>query len=265
MAKTDLWAAGEAYEPYVGRWSRRVAPQFIAGLGMAPNKRWLDVGCGTGALSATILAQCSPASIVGIDPSEGFLAHARKTITDPAAEFRVGDAQAIPVGDRTVDAAVSGLVINFVSDKDRAVREMARATVPGGCVAAYVWDYAGEMQMMRRFWDAAAALDPAALEKTEGSRFPICREQPLLDLFRSAGLERVAVRAIDTPTVFRNFDDYWAPFLAGGAPAPAYCMALPEPRRKALRERLRTTLPTRPDGSIALIARAWAVQGTVPK
>jgi hypothetical protein len=140
---------------------------------------------------------------------------------------------------------------------------MARAVRREGIVAAYVWDYAGEMQLMRRFWDAAVALDPAALDKDEGWRFPVCRPEPLAALFEGAGLAAVEHRAIDVPTVFRDFDDYWQPFLGGQGPAPAYCTALPEDRRDALREQLRATLPTAPDGSIPLTARAWAVKGRV--
>ena len=127
---------------------------------------------------------------------------------------------------------------------------------------SYVWDYAGEMQMMRRFWDAAVALNPAALDKDEGRRFPVCRPEPVTALYKNAGLANVEVRAIDAPTVFENFDDYWAPFLGGQAPAPGYCMSLSEDLRAALRDRVRSTLPFRDDGSVHLIARAWAVRGT---
>ncbi|MBV1796746.1 class I SAM-dependent methyltransferase [Siccirubricoccus sp. G192] len=258
-----LWAAGEAYEPYVGRWSRLVAAEFLGRLGVARGARWLDVGCGTGALSGTILDRCAPAAVIGVDPSEGFLAHARRHVADARAEFRRGDAQALPVGDAGFDAVVSGLVLNFVPDQPKAAGEMRRAARPGGTVAAYVWDYAKGMQMMRRFWDAAVALDPeGAGGKDEALRFALCRPGPLRRLFEEAGLRGVEVAAIEVPTVFRDFDDYWIPFLAGGAPAPAYCMALSEDRRAALRERLRATLPTEPDGSIRLSARAWAVQGT---
>jgi SAM-dependent methyltransferase len=260
-----LWAAGEAYEPYVGRWSRRVAAEFLAWLGLPEGGRWLDVGCGTGALAGAILARCAPAAVTGIDPSEAFLAHARRQVTDPRAAFHRGDAQALPVGDAAFDAAVSGLVLNFVPDQAQAAREMRRAVRPGGTVAAYVWDYAEGMQMMRRFWDAAAALDPAgAGGKDEALRFGLCRPGPLRALFEGAGLDGVEVRAIEVPTVFRDFDDYWTPFLAGGAPAPAYCLSLEEDRRAALRERLRASLPTAPDGGIPLTARAWAVRGTAP-
>ncbi len=262
-AQRDVWASGDRYEPYVGRWSRPVARDFVDWLGVAKGKRWLDVGCGTGALAQTLLERAAPEQVLGIDPSEGFLANARRYITDPRARFETADAQALPVADAAFDAAVSGLVLNFVPDQAKAAREMRRAVKPGGTVAAYVWDYAGEMQMMRRFWDAAVALDPAAREKDEGVRFPLCRPEPFAALLRDAGLRNVEVRAIDVPTVYRDFDDFWTPFLSGQAPAPGYCMSLSEERRSALREHLRATLPFRPDGSIALIARAWAARGRV--
>src|SRR6478672_9711538 len=176
--RKDVWASGNAYEPYVGRWSRLVAREFVDWLDVAPGRRWLDIGCGTGALSRTILERAAPQVLMGIDPSEGFIAHARSAVIDPRAGFGVGDAQSVPATDRAFDVAVAGLVINFVPDMAKAAAEMARVTRPGGTGAAYVWDYAGEMQMMRRFWDAAVALDPAALDKDEGRRFPVCRPEP---------------------------------------------------------------------------------------
>jgi SAM-dependent methyltransferase len=259
--RRDVWASGDAYEPYVGRWSRVVAREFVAWLGVSPRRRWLDVGCGTGALTQAILDGADPEGVTGIDPSEGFIAYARSRVTSQTAHFEVGSAQSLPIGDAVFDATVSGLVLNFVPDPTRAVNEMARTTRSTGRVAAYVWDYAGEMQLMRRFWDAAIALDPAARQRDEGRRFPICQERPLADLFKAAGLGRVEVRAIDVPTVFRDFDDYWLPFLGGQGPAPGYCMSLTEDRRGALRERLRATLATGADGRIELTARAWAVRG----
>jgi SAM-dependent methyltransferase len=265
--RKETWAAGDAYEAYVGRWSRSVAREFAEWLGVPPGLRWLDVGCGTGALSQAVLDRCAPASLMGIDPSEGFVAHVRQHMADPhmadpRAEFRIGDARALPVDDAAFDVAVSGLVLNFVPDPADAVAEMSRAVRPlTGVVAAYVWDYAGEMRMMRYFWDAAVALDPAARDKDEGTRFPLCRPEPLRDLFTAVGLIDVEVRAIDIPTVFRDFDDYWTPFLGGQGPAPGYCMSLPEERRNTLRDRLRSALPSGPDGRIHLTARAWAVRG----
>jgi SAM-dependent methyltransferase len=257
----SIWASGAAYEPYIGRWSRLVAREFLAWLALPPESRWLDVGCGTGALSATILAFAGPATVTGIDASEGYAAYAREQIRDGRAQFRQGDAQALPFQDGDFDATVSGLVLNFLPEPSRGLAEMARVTEPSGAVAVYVSDYAGEMQLIRHFWDAAAALDPAAAELDEGRRFPICRPAALERLFTEAGMEDVAVRAIDVPTLFRDFDDYWSPFLGGQGPAPGYAMSLNQERRAALRECIRADLPTAGDGSIQLIARAWAARG----
>jgi SAM-dependent methyltransferase len=199
--------------------------------------------------------------MLGVDPAQPFLEFARSRLRDAEVEFHAGSAQALPCEDEAFDAAVSGLVLNFVPDPPRALAEMRRVVRPGGTVAVYVWDYAGEMQLMRRFWDAAGALDPAARELDEGRRFPICQPERLASLFGEAGLAATASRAIDVPTVFGDFDDYWTPFLGGQGPAPGYCMSLNESRRTALRERLRATLPAAGDGSLSLMARAFAIRG----
>ena len=234
---SDVWASGAAYEAYVGRWSRRVADEFLGWIAVPAGGGWLDVGCGTGELTRVILDRCQPAAVTGVDPSHPFLALAVERTTDHRAEFRAGDAQALPFEDSRFDACVSGLVLNFVPEPQRSVSEMARVTRGGGTVAAYVWDYAGEMEMIRYFFDAAVVLDPAAAEVDEGSRFPVCSPDGLAALFTSAGLRGVATRAIDTPTHFRDFDNYWTPFLAGTGVAPAYDMSLSEPERAAARAR----------------------------
>ena len=257
----DVWADGDAYEAYVGRWSRRVAEAFLAWLAVPRGRRWLDVGCGTGALTVTVLAAADPSRVVGVDPSEGFLATARVRIADARATFRVGDARALPLPNCSSDAVVSGLALNFVPDPAGAVAELARVASPGGVVAAYVWDYAEGMAMMRFFWDAATDLDPAAAELDEGRRFSLCRPDSLAQLWAGAGLDDVAVTAIEIPTVFEDFDDYWRPFLGGQGSAPGYVASLSEDHRRALRDLLRTRLPARPDASIRLTARAWAVRG----
>jgi SAM-dependent methyltransferase len=263
--RKDTWAAGKLYEPYVGRWSRLVAKDFLAWLQAAPNLDWLDVGCGTGALTESIFQQVQPRSVTGIDPSAGFVEHARAHITDPRATFDIADAQSLPVESAHFDAAVAGLVLNFVPNPLVAVREMARAVRPGGVVAAYVWDYAGKMELMRYFWDAAVELDAAALDLDEGRRFPLCQPDPLSALFTQGGLGEVQIQSVDVPTKFHDFDDYWTPFLGGQGPAPAYAMSLSEEKRCALRDRIRTRLPIARDGSIGLMARAWAVRGRTAK
>ncbi len=257
----DVWATGAAYEAYVGRWSRLVAGEFVRWVGAPPRSRWLDVGCGSGALVEAIVGHAEPQTVLGIDRSKGFVAHARARVTGARTAFHVADAQALPVQDGGFDAVVSGLVLNFVPEPARMVAEMARAGRPGSAIALYVWDYAAGMELMRRFWDAAKALDPVAAALDEAVRFPGCAPAPLEALFARAGLSGVTTRAIDVPTRFRDFDDYWSPFLGGQGPAPTYAMSLPDDRRIALREAIRAVLPIAPDGSIRLAARAWAVRG----
>jgi SAM-dependent methyltransferase len=260
----DRWSGGDDYEAYVGRWSRLVAREFLAWLSIPSGRRWVDVGCGTGALSSAILDGAAPASVVGIDPSADFVGLARRRVPDSRARFLVGSGERLPLDDGSADAIVSGLVLNFIPDPHGALREMIRVAATGATVAGYLWDYAEGMEMIRRFWDAAIALDADATAKDEAIRFPICAPGPLRQVFEGAGLTDIDVRPIDIPTVFAYFDDYWTPFLSGVAPAPGYVAGLDETSRATLRERLRTTLPTGPDGSIHLTARAFAVRGRRP-
>lgn len=257
----DNWGIGDAYEPYVGRWSRLVMRELLTWLQLPGELRWLDAGCGTGALSSVILERAAPRRVVGVDRAGGFVAYAHAHQLDERASFVTADARTLPFPAKVFDAVVAGLMLNFVPEPSVAVQEMARVIRTGGVVALYVWDYAGEMQMMHHFWDAATALDPDIAQLDESLRFPLCQPEPLSALFRSAGLGSIDVRAIDIPTHFRDFDDYWLPFLGGQGSAPTYVATLGEEQRARLRDRLRNTLPIAPDGSIDLIARAWAVRG----
>jgi trans-aconitate methyltransferase len=258
---TDVWASGDAYEPYIGRWSRRVARKFLQWLAVPSGRRWLDVGCGTGALTAAILASHAPSHVLAVDASPAYIDWARTHLADPRARFEIADAAQLPVS--AVDVAVSALVLNFVPDPAAVVRAMGDAAA-GGTVAAYVWDYAGRMELIRYFWDAAIALDASAAPLDEGVRFSLCRPDRLASLWTEAGFAGVDVRAIDVATVFADFEDYWTPFLGGQGPAPGYAMALDEDRRGALRDRVKARLPVAADGSISLVARAWAVRGRAP-
>jgi SAM-dependent methyltransferase len=245
-----VWEAGDAYEAYVGRWSREIAWHFVGWLGVPGGRRWLDVGCGTGALTSVVLAAAHPALAVGVDPSRGFLAGRSGVVA--------GDAQALPLPSDRFDVVVSGLALNFVPRPEAAVAEFARVAAPGAMVASYVWDYAEGMQMMRHFWDAAEAVDPAAADLDEGRRFPICQEKPLAEAWAGAGLGDVATRLIEVPTVFAGFDDFWRPFLGGQGAAPSYLATLPEEQRQEIRAVLRRRLG---DRTIMLTAAAWAVRG----
>jgi SAM-dependent methyltransferase len=257
----DTWDDGNGYEPYVGRWSRPVAGEFLTWLDVERGSRWLDVGCGTGALLGRIVESASPTTVSGIDSSDGFLATARGFLGD-FATLQVADARDLPFDDDSFDAVVSGLVLNFVPEPGVAVTEMRRVAEPGGVVGVYVWDYAGKMELMRYFWDAVVALDPGAVILDEGERFPLCHPDALAELFTDAGFRDVATRPIDVPTRFSDFDDYWSPFLLAQGPAPSYVASLSDTDRGALEEHLRTSVPTRPDGAIDMVARAWAVSGT---
>jgi SAM-dependent methyltransferase len=263
----NMWTAPDSYEGYVGRWSRAAAPEFIAWLHVRRGARWVDVGCGTGETTRAILELASPESVDGLDISQSFINYARERTNDDRATFMVGDAQALPYAIDSYDAAMAGLCINAMPDPAGALAEMMRVVKPGGVVGVYVWDFDGKMQMLRHFWDTVEALDPGTEEANLNAvfHFEICRPEPLAELFRNVGLHDVEVRAVDTPTVFKDFDDYWTPFLQGEAPAQKYTAALTADRRTLLRERLRATLPVTGNGSIPLIARTWAAKGRVPR
>jgi SAM-dependent methyltransferase len=255
------WSGGQAYERYVGRWSRPVAAEFLGWLDVPRGSDWIDVGCGTGALTAAILVRAEPRRVRGYDLSPHYVAAAREQVRDSRVLFGEADARSLPEPAGGFQAAVSGLMLNFVPEPAEAVAEMKRVTEQGGTVAAYVWDYAEGMEMMRLFWDTAVDLDAEAEALDEGRRFGICRPDPLRELFESVGLQAVAVRAIDVSTRFESFEDYWGPFLGGQGPAPGYVAGLDEERRRALRARLEETLPRQAEDRISMVARAWAVRG----
>jgi len=258
----ENWGGAEAYEKYVGRWSRLIAQEFLAWIAVPSQAAWADVGCGTGALAECILAQYDPKFISGIDKADGFVAAARQ-IKDRRVSFETGDATALPWNNHTFDVAVSGLVLNFVPDHNAMAKEMVRVTKPGGKVAAYVWDYAEGMEMMRHFWDVAIEVSPDDSALDQAERFPICRPEALQELFHAVGLRSVSSRAIEVPTVFRSFDDYWRPFLGKQGAAPTYLASLDETTCEKIRRALESPLKPSADGAIHLKARAWAVQGIV--
>ena len=257
----DQWGAGEAYERFMGRWSRRLAADFVGWLGAVPGRSWLDVGCGTGALAQAVLDAAEPAAVTGIDPSNAFVEAARGSTTDRRAGFEVASADAIPFPDGAFDVTVTGLMLNFVPSPAAALSEMDRVTRDGGTIAGYVWDYAEGMAMLRHFWDAATEVEPSAADLDEGNRFTICHPDRLTALWQSGGLTDVQVRALWVPMQFTDFDDFWQPFLGGQGPAGGLLASLPEDARDGIADVLRRRLPAAGDGTIRLTARAWAVRG----
>jgi SAM-dependent methyltransferase len=259
----DQWATDDSYETFMGRWSRRVACDFIRWLGAEPGLNWLDVGCGTGALTSAICELAHPSSVVACDPSEPFVRGAQNRIADVRVTAIVAGSGELPERPDGFDHVVSGLVLNFLPDQHTAVREMRLRTVRGGGVAAYVWDYARGMEFLRVFWDAAVALDDSARDLDEGSRFPLCRPDALESIFTDAGLRDVSSSTIEISTRFESFDDYWRPFLGGTGPAPSYVTSLSDEQQAELRNRLERRLaPGGRDSAIELTARAWAIRGT---
>ncbi len=259
----DSWTAGDAYEAYMGRWSRPLARAFVSWLAPTPGAHWLDVGCGTGALTSAICELADPASVVACDPSKSFVEHARKTVHDSRVSLVVAGAEDLPGRPGSFDWVVSGLVLNFLEDPARAIGHMGERLKCRGTVGAYVWDYAAGVEFLRCFWDEAVALQSAAADLDEGHRFPLCRPEALKSLFVEAGLRRVAVDVLEIPTRFQDFQDFWTPFMRGTGPAPSYVASLPQARSDELRERLARRLKVETDGSIRLKARAWAVRGWV--
>jgi SAM-dependent methyltransferase len=257
----DMWVTGDAYEAYMGRWSRSLAKMFVEWLRPKRAAHWLDVGCGTGALTSAICHLCEPVSVVACDPSEPFIEHVRNSLADARVSFVIAGSDALPRRDGGFDVVASGLVLNFLPDPEAAVATFRERLRPGGIVAAYVWDYAEGMEFLRCFWDEAVALDPRAAALDEGRRFPLCRAPVLAQLFRAAGLAQVETDLLDIPTDFSNFDDYWTPFLRGTWPAPSYVASLDPPARELVRGRIRRRLHAGSDGRIQLRARACAVRG----
>jgi len=261
----DRWAVGSAYEQFMGRWSRRLAPLFVSWLRIARGAHWLDVGCGTGAMANAICSHGAPASVVGCDTALPFIDFAREHSQDARVSFAVCGVGGLPRLREGYGSATSLLALNFFPDPASAVHEMRSLTVPQGTVSACVWDYAGRMDFLRYFWDAAAALDPMARDLDEGARFPLCHPDPLMALFRDGGLGDVRCEPLEIPTDFASLDDYWRPLLGGTGPAPSYVASLDADRRELLARKLEATLPRGPGGAIPLTARAWAVRGTVPE
>lgn len=258
-----VWSNADAYEAYMGRWSRPIADAALVWLALSPGLAWLDVGCGTGALTGAILDAANPGELLGVDPSVDFLTTAAEQITDPRVRFAAGDAEALPAPSGAYDVVVAGLVLHFVPDPLSAVAEMARVARSGGVVAAYVWDFLGERQFTRSFWEAATALDPDASRLDPTVQCGICHPEALAAVFENAGVREVNVEPLVVPVVFRDFEDYWRPhLLPGSSPAQRHMAAMGTSARLALRDRVHALMPMDENGAISLLGRLWAVRGS---
>jgi SAM-dependent methyltransferase len=259
--EATMFSAGTAYERFMGRWSRLLAPQLAAFAGVVDGERVLDVGTGTGVLAGALEKSGSSVQVVGIDPSEGFIAYARKSTPSPRITFEVGDAQALKFANGSFDRTVALLVMNFIPNHEKAIAEMRRVTRPQGVVGACVWDYDSGMQSLRIFWDEVIALDPG-MEPKDERHMKLSRQGQLAALWTKAGLVNVEEKPLYINQDFTSFQDYWEPFLKGAGPAGAYVASLPDARRQQLEKRLRArVLGNQQDGPFRLSARAWCVKG----
>jgi SAM-dependent methyltransferase len=255
-------ASADAYDDHVGRYSSELASALIDFAGLGPGTRALDVGCGPGALTACLAERLGPDNVSGADPSEPFAAASRARLPD--VEIVVASAASLPFPDNAFDATLSQLVVNFMPDARAGAAEMARVTRPGGVVASCVWDYAREMTLLRKFWDAVHEVDPdGARSVDEGIVMPWCERGDLEALWQAAGLLDVRFGPLVVNATYTGFDDLWAPFPTGIAPSGAYCQSLDQTRRDALCRAYRRQLGVG-DSPFSLSARAWAVTGTVP-
>lgn len=257
---SDKWNEGDPYEYFMGRWSSLMAPEFLKWLAISSDKSWLDVGCGTGALSEAIERNCNPKHLTCVDPSTGFIEKVKNRFSRHG-EARVGSAENLPFEDERFELVVSGLALNFFQNLEQALSELIRVSKPNGVIAAYVWDYSGRMDFLRYFWDAAYKIDSKSKALDEGLRFPICNSENLINAFEKANLTEVESANLDIDTIFKDFDDYWNPFLGAQGPAPSYLSSLNSEHQKELKNLVKERLQIEPDGSIKLLGRALAIRG----
>jgi SAM-dependent methyltransferase len=262
--KLDQWTSGEAYEIWMGRWSALLAAEFLDWLRLHANQRVLDVCCGSGILSLAIAQRHSPERVAAFDRSPAQIAFAREHRAHPRVTYSVADAMALPLPAESVDVTVCGLGLNFVPDPAHALAEFRRITRPSGTVACFVWDYSVGARFIRAFWDVELEIDPQSAKFDQARRFEICKPEVLEKSFADARLESPELHPLDIRTRFENFDNYWKPFLLGQGSAPVYLRTQPAEIQNTIRDRLKSTLPTAPDGSITLPARAWAIRARRP-
>jgi SAM-dependent methyltransferase len=260
----DQWTSGSHYEQWMGRWSRLLAHEFLQWLNLPAGLRWLDVCCGSGVITESIVERNAPASIVGIDASPEQINFARQHRAHPNVTFQTGDAMSLPLPDATFEAVVCGLGLNYVPNPVEALKEFCRVGAPAGTIAIYVWDYAQGARFLREFWDAAIAVDHEAASFDQAHRFPICTPEGLQSLFEEAELKHATLHALEIVTHFPSFDDYWEPLLTGQGSAPNYLATRDKKIQEKIREHLRATLPANAQGAIELPARAWSIRGRRP-
>ena len=254
--------SADAYDRFMGRYGVELAGALIDWCGVTAPGSALDVGCGPGALTQKLAEVLGAENVAGVDPSEPFASACRERVPD--ADVRVGPAEKLPFDSDSFDSTLSQLVLNFLPDAPTALAEMRRVTRPDGLVAAAVWDYAGEMVMLRAFWDSAREVDPeGAVSHDEGLRMRLANTAELTELWDAGGFGGVKSGEVTVSAGYEDFSDLWEPLLAGVGPVGSYCAGLPAEERDELRRTFFGRLGS-PEGPFELSARAWVIRGTVP-
>jgi SAM-dependent methyltransferase len=253
LATVSFTVAAEAYDRFMGRYSEPLAPQLADFAAIVRGQRVLDVGCGTGALTAELVGRLGAAAVTAVDPSEPFVAAARERYPD--VDVQEASAEDLPLPSGSFDASLAQLVVHFMQDPVAGLREMARVTRRAGVIAACVWDHGGGQGPLSIFWDAARELDAAMTDEFTG---PGAREGHLAELFGAAGIQKIEDTMLSVRVEHPTFEEWWEPYTLGVGPAGAYVASLTPDQREDLRERCRDRLPAPP---FVLQARAWAARG----
>ncbi len=263
----DFWSDGELYERYTGRWSRLIANEFIAWLGIEGSRleNCIDMGCGTGALSEALLANAVCESLTCFDLSPAYLSLAKKRIQSKEVEFLLGDGQNTLLPSGKYCGVVSGLAVNFVESPEKMLSEMRRLGRSGATLGLYIWDFADGMKPIRMFWDAAHECRAPDVEELDSANlFPICQRENLLESISEAGWLEPEVAPVEIDARFENFDDYWTPFLSGQGTAPAFAVGLGEEVREKVRQTLCAMVTHDSNEPFVLRTSAWGAKGIAP-
>ena len=250
---------GDAYDAFMGRYSRELSGRFVDATGVVAGNRALDVGCGPGALTGALVDRVGAGGVSAVDPSPPFVATCE--LRHPGVRVRLGRAEDLPFGDAEFDVALAQLVLHFVTDPELAARELRRVVRPGGIVAACMWDFADGMEMLRHFWDAALSVDPTAPDELRALRFG--RQGEIAGLFEAAGLDDIEETMLTVHSTYADFEELWSGFLAGIGPAGTFCVSLSDEQRAAVRAELFARVGS-PDGSFGLAAMARSARARVP-
>lgn len=252
----------EGYQRRIGRYGPSLARGFIAACGLAPPQRALDVGCGTGALTAELVRTLGPDAVAGADPHAVSVQICRERLPD--VDVRVAPAEALPFGDASFDAALAQLVVAFMDDPRAGVLEMCRVVRPGGTVAACVWDFGEGMRALRAFWDAATAIDQAARDFDQANSHAYTTAEGLAELWSSAGIRDVRTGQVVAESRYADAADLWEPMQVPDGTPGRYLENVPAGRREEIRRRMLDALEVPDAGAFTLTARAWFVRGSSP-